>query len=83
MTASFGCGWRRTWPRSATSTCPAGAYNAYLKSTDPVERGTALFLIGRDFDRHDKQKDALAAFEAGLALHPRRNRPRSPRGWRS
>src|SRR5437763_7354434 len=44
---------------------PASAYNAYLKSTDPVERGNALFLIGRDFDRHDKQKEALAAFEAG------------------
>ncbi len=44
----------------------ASAYNAYLKSTDPVERGVALFLIGRDYDRHDKQKEALAAFEAGL-----------------
>ena len=49
---------------------PASAYNAYLKSTDPVERGNALFLIGRDYDRHDKQKEALAAFEAGLALTP-------------
>src|SRR5437764_13342681 len=47
---------------------PASAYNAYRKSSDPVERGVALFLIGRDFDRHDKPKDALAAFEAGLAL---------------
>src|SRR3954469_1378091 len=46
----------------------AAAYYAFTKSTDPVERGTALFLIGRDFDRHDKQKEALAAFEAGLAL---------------
>ena len=46
----------------------ASAYNAYLKSTDPVERGAALFLIGRDYDRHDKQKEALAAFEAGLAF---------------
>jgi uncharacterized protein YfaS (alpha-2-macroglobulin family) len=44
------------------------AYNAYLKSTDPVERGVALFVIGRDYDRHDKQKEALAAFEAGLAF---------------
>src|ERR1700737_4847713 len=26
----------------------ASAYNAYLKSTDPVERGAALFVIGRD-----------------------------------
>src|SRR5260370_21391108 len=42
------------------------AYNAYLKSTDPVERGVALFVIGRDYDRHDKQKEALAAFDAGL-----------------
>jgi uncharacterized protein YfaS (alpha-2-macroglobulin family) len=47
---------------------PASAYNAYAKSTDPVERGNALFLIGRDFDRHDKHKEALAAFTAGLAL---------------
>jgi uncharacterized protein YfaS (alpha-2-macroglobulin family) len=46
----------------------AAAYNAYLKSTDPVARGTALFLIGADYDRHDRQKEALAAFEAGLAL---------------
>src|SRR5947209_17217000 len=44
----------------------ASAYNAYLKSTDPVERGVALFVIGRDYDRHDKQKEALAAFDAGL-----------------
>ncbi len=47
---------------------PLAAYNAYSKSTDPVERGAALFLIGSDYDRHDKQKDALAAFQAGLAL---------------
>jgi uncharacterized protein YfaS (alpha-2-macroglobulin family) len=47
---------------------PASAYNAYKKSSDPVERGTALFLIGRDLDRHDKPKEALAAFEAGLLL---------------
>src|SRR6266446_38424 len=46
----------------------ASAYTAYLKSTDPVERGTALFVIGRDYDRHDKQKEALAAFDAGLSL---------------
>src|SRR5215469_4862406 len=44
----------------------ASAYNVYLKSTDPVERGVALFVIGRDYDRHDKQKEALAAFDAGL-----------------
>src|SRR5712671_551739 len=46
----------------------ASAYNAYLKSTDPVERGVALFVIGRDYDRHDKQKEALAAFQAGLGF---------------
>jgi alpha-2-macroglobulin len=46
----------------------ASAYNAFLKSTDPVERGSALFVIGRDYDRHDKQKEALAAFDAGLGL---------------
>jgi hypothetical protein len=44
----------------------ASAYNAYLKSTDPVERGVALFVIGHDYDRHDKQKEALDAFDAGL-----------------
>src|ERR1700758_3910702 len=44
----------------------ASAYNAYLKSTDPVERGAALFVIGRDYDRHDKQEEALAALDAGL-----------------
>jgi alpha-2-macroglobulin len=46
----------------------ASAYNAYRRSTDPAERGAALFVIGRDDDRHDRQKEALAAFEAGLAL---------------
>jgi uncharacterized protein YfaS (alpha-2-macroglobulin family) len=46
----------------------ASAYNAYLKSTDPVERAVALFVIGHDYDRHDKQKEALAAFEAGLTF---------------
>ena len=46
----------------------ASAYNAYLKSSDPVERGAALFVIGRDYDRHDKQKEALAAFDAGLTF---------------
>ncbi len=46
----------------------AAAYNAYRKSADPVERGVSLFLIGQDFDRHDKQKEALVALEAGLAL---------------
>src|SRR6516162_3093768 len=44
----------------------ASAYNAYLKSADPVERGVALFVIGHDYDRHDKQKEALAALDAGL-----------------
>src|ERR1700726_3198331 len=46
----------------------ASAYNAYLKSTDPVERGAALFVIGHDYDRHDKLKEALAPFEAGLGF---------------
>jgi len=46
----------------------ASAYNAYRKSLDPVERGNALFIIGRDYDRHDKYKEALAAFEAGLGF---------------
>ena len=46
----------------------ASAYNAYRKSTDPVERGNALFIIGRDYDRHDKFKEALAVFQAGLGF---------------
>jgi alpha-2-macroglobulin len=46
----------------------AAAYNAYRKSNDPVERGNALFIIGRDYDKHDKYKEALAAFEAGLGF---------------
>ncbi|HZT86504.1 MAG TPA: MG2 domain-containing protein [Stellaceae bacterium] len=46
----------------------ASAYNAYLKSKDPVERGAALFIVGRDYDRHDKYKEALAAFEAGMTF---------------
>src|SRR5271163_4640512 len=48
----------------------ASAYNAYRKSTDPVERGNALFIIGRDYDKHDKYKEALAVFEAGLGFTP-------------
>ncbi|MBV9551589.1 MAG: hypothetical protein JO032_02235, partial [Alphaproteobacteria bacterium] len=48
----------------------ASAYNAYRKSADPVERGNALFIIGRDYDNHDKYKEALAAFEAGLGFTP-------------
>jgi len=46
----------------------ASAYNAYRKSSDPVERGNALFVIGREYDRHDKFKEALAAFEAGVTF---------------
>jgi uncharacterized protein YfaS (alpha-2-macroglobulin family) len=63
------------WLRLAQSEFGAGddhamasAYNAYLKSADPVERGAALFVIGHDYDRHDKLREALAAFEAGLAF---------------
>src|SRR5262249_14045134 len=46
----------------------AAAYNAYVKSVAPVERGNALFIIARDHDRHDQFKDALAIFKAGLAF---------------
>jgi len=63
------------WLRLAQSLAAAGddhamaaAYNAYVKSADPVERGSALFVIGRDYDRHDQLKDALAVLKAGLAL---------------
>ena len=45
------------------------AYNAYRKSTDPVERGNALFIIGRDYDRHDKFKEALAVVPGRARLH--------------
>ena len=47
----------------------AAAYNAYRKASDPAHRAAALFVIGRDYDRHDKYKEALAVFEAGLALN--------------
>jgi uncharacterized protein YfaS (alpha-2-macroglobulin family) len=63
------------WLRLAQNLAAAGddhampaAYNAYVKSTDPVERGSALFIIARDHDRHDQYKEALAIFKAGLAL---------------
>ena len=46
----------------------ASAYNAYRKSNDPAERGNALFTIGKDYDKHDRFKEALAAFEAGLTF---------------
>ena len=46
MTGSSGCGWRRRWtPAPQDDRVQAAAYNAYVKSTDPVERGNALFLI--------------------------------------
>ena len=48
----------------------ASAYNAYRRAGDAAGRAAALFVIGRDYDRHDRQKEALAAFEAGLALTP-------------
>ncbi len=64
------------WLRLAQAQIAAGnsdhvlpsAYNAYRKSADPVERGNALFIIARDLDRHDKFKEALAVFEAGLGF---------------
>ena len=72
---AFGADDGLIWLRLAQTLAAAGgehvtasAYNAYVKSTDPVERGNALFLIGRDYDRHGMQKEALAAFDAGLAL---------------
>jgi len=46
----------------------ASAYNAYLRAAQPGDRAAALFVIGRDLDRHDQQKQALAVFRAGLAL---------------
>jgi|HubBroStandDraft_4_1064222.scaffolds.fasta_scaffold01645_1 hypothetical protein len=72
---SFGADDGLIWLRLAQNQAAAdddhvqgSAYNAYLRSTEPVERGGALFLIGRDYDRHDKQKEALAAFQSGLAF---------------
>lgn len=63
------------WLRLAQSLAAAGddhampaAYNAYVKSTDPVERGNALFIIARDQDRHEQYKEAIAIFKAGLAF---------------
>src|SRR5258708_37666835 len=72
---AFGADDGLVWLRLAQALIAAGnqnvqaaAYNAYTKSTHPVARGTALFLIARDYDRHDKQKEALATFQAGLGL---------------
>jgi uncharacterized protein YfaS (alpha-2-macroglobulin family) len=73
---SFGADDGLTWLHLAQAQLAAdnedqamsSAYNAYRKSTDPADRGNALFIIGRDYDRHDKYKDALAVFEAGLEL---------------
>src|SRR5436190_2851160 len=55
-------------PATADDHMMAAAYNAYVKSVDPVERANALFIIGRDYGRHDQLKDALAVFQGGLAL---------------
>jgi len=72
---AFGADDGLVWLRLAQNLAAAGddhvaaaAYNAYLKATDPVERGNALFIIARDYDRHDQYKEALAVFKAGLAL---------------
>ena len=59
----------------------ASAYNAYLKSTDPVERGAALFVIGQDYDRHDKQKEALGRLRGRTDLYAADRR--SPNVWRN
>ncbi|HVC51463.1 MAG TPA: MG2 domain-containing protein [Stellaceae bacterium] len=48
----------------------ASAYNAYLRATDKADRAGALFVIGRDLDRHSKFKEALTVFRAGLAINP-------------
>src|SRR5262249_27485376 len=73
---SFGADDGLVWLRLAQAQIANGdenhamssAYNAYRKSTDPVERGNALFIIGRDYDNHDKYKEALEVFEAGLTF---------------
>lgn len=44
------------------------AYAAYQRANDPAVKADALFVIGRDLDRHDKFKDALAVFRTGLGL---------------
>ncbi|MGH7093934.1 MAG: hypothetical protein ACREFB_10415, partial [Stellaceae bacterium] len=48
----------------------ASAYNAYLRATDKADRAEALFVIGRDLDRHSKFKEALTVLRAGLAINP-------------
>jgi alpha-2-macroglobulin len=75
---SYGADDGLVWLRLAQAQSAAGgndhvmasAYNAYRKSTDPVERGNALFIIGKEYDRHDQYKDALAVFQAGLGFTP-------------
>lgn len=46
----------------------AAAYNSWKISTDPVERGAALHVIGREYDKQGKFRLAFDSFAAGLAL---------------
>src|SRR5829696_1516915 len=55
----------------------AAGYNAYTKSSDPVERGNALFLIARDFDRHDKLKGLVAFRVTKVELAAEADAPRA------
>ncbi|HEX5318023.1 MAG TPA: alpha-2-macroglobulin [Stellaceae bacterium] len=72
---AFGANDGQVWLRLAQAQAGAGddqpmvsAYAAYTRLTDKADKGEALFIIARDLDRHDKQKEALAVFRAGLAL---------------
>jgi hypothetical protein len=61
-----GCGWLGAGCGSQRAG-QGGGLQRVCQVADPVERGNALFLIARDFDRHDKFKEALALFQMGLA----------------
>ena len=74
MTGWSGCGSRRAARRCDDDHAMASAYNAYRQIDRPGRARQRAFLIGRDYDRHDKHKEALAAFEAGSASPAPRGR---------
>lgn len=52
----------------------AAAHVALGKARTPVDRANALYIVARQFDRATRQRDALAVFDAAIALAPSRRR---------
>lgn len=48
----------------------AAAHVALGKARTPVERANALYVVARQFDRASRQRDALAVYDAAIALAP-------------